>query len=303
MHIRITRKGKALISRGKQSLPAQEPILQHNRIKRHPLPVDAPDPFLHTIGVMTAQGKVKASMQPKFRQINQFLRVIQQTLPKNASADRPMDIIDCGCGSAYLTFAAYHFLNDVCGLSARVTGVDADAEIIDKCRRLQHDLGWDGLEFHVSAIADFDPADTPDMVLSLHACDTATDEAIARGILWKSRVILAAPCCQHELRNQLQAPLFRPLLRHGVLEQRLSDLLTDAFRALALRIMGYRTKVVEFISPEHTSKNLMIRAESGLKPGHPESVRQYQQLKAFWQVSPSIEEMLGHQLRRFLHTP
>jgi hypothetical protein len=137
-------------------------------------------------------------------------------------------------------------------------------------------------------------------VLSLHACDTATDEAIAQGILWASRGILAAPCCQHELHSQLGAPLFRPVLRHGILKQRTADILTDALRASVLRIMGYRTDVVQFVSPEHTTKNLMIRAKKGLKPGHRASVQQYEDLKAFWGVEPCIEGLLGDRLARHL---
>jgi len=183
-------------------------------------------------------------------------------------------------------------------VATRLTGVDRNAELIGKCCALRDSLGWDGLEFHVSSIAEFKPAEPPDVVLSLHACDTATDEAIAQGILWKSRVILAAPCCQHELHKQLDAPLFQPLLRHGILRERLADLLTDAFRALVLRIMGYRASVVEFISPEHTAKNLMIQAERGLKPGDAAAIREYHELKRLWNVSPAIEQMMGEEFRR-----
>ncbi len=139
-------------------------------------------------------------------------------------------------------------------------------------------------------------------MLSLHACDTATDEAIAQGIIWGSRGIVAAPCCQHELHSQLGAPSFRPVLRHGILKQRTADILTDALRASVLRIMGHRTDVVEFVSPEHTSKNLMIRAKKGLKPGHRASVQEYQDLKGFWGVEPYVEKLLGDQLARYLRS-
>jgi len=301
-HVRTTRKGKVLLTRGKPSSQRKAPVLLHNRVKRYPLAADAPDPFLRTIGVMNTQGKVRASMWRKFRQINEFLRIVEQTLPRSDGASQPIQIVDCGCGSAHLTFAAYHYVNHTCRLPAHVVGIDTNRELIDRCHRLRDTLGWPGLQFHVSSIADFAPSVPPDMVLSLHACDTATDEAIAQGILWESRVILAAPCCQHEFHRQLNTPLLRPLLRHGVLRERLADLLTDAFRALVLRIMGYRTRVIEFVSPEYTSKNLMIRAEKGLRPGDAAYLQEYRDLKVFWNVSPVIEELLGEEIQRFLGT-
>lgn len=300
VHVRITRKGKALITKGKPSHQKPEPILSHNRIKRYPLTADTPDAFLQAVGILDSQGKVRPSMQGKFQQINEFLRIVQQTVPKNDLARGPIHAVDCGCGSAYLTFAAYHYLNHVCGLPAHFVGIDTNEELIDKCRRLRDSLGWSSLEFRLSSIAGFIPAVPPDLVLSLHACNTATDEAIAQGIRWGSCVLLAAPCCQHELHRQLQAPLFRPVLRHGILRERFADLLTDTFRALILHIMGYRTDVIEFVSPEHTSKNLMIRAEKTEAPGHPASVQEYEDLKTFWGVSPCIEQLLGEQIQRFL---
>ena len=302
LHVRITRKGRALVTRGKPSSQGKPPALSHDRVKRYPLAVDTPDAFLQAIGVMNSQGQVRASMRRKFRQINEFLRIVEQTLPPSDLAPQPIHMVDCGCGSAHLTFAAYHYVNHLCGLPVHLVGIDMNQELIDKCCQLRDSLGWSGLEFHVSRIADFVPTVPPDMVLSLHACDTATDEAIAQGILWGSRVILAAPCCQHELHRQLQEPLFRPLLRYGILRERLADLLTDAFRALVLRIMGYRTQVIEFVSSEHTSKNLMIRAEKGLKPGDPAYVQEYKDLKEFWSISPVIEQLLGEEIQRFLRS-
>ncbi len=174
-----------------------------------------------------------------------------------------LQILDAGCGSAYLTFAAARHVE-----GARVVGVDSNAELIAKCSALASKLGA-RVEFRASAIADFAPETPPDVVLSLHACDTATDEALARGALWQSRVILAAPCCQHELHHALASDAFAPVLRHGLLRERLADILTDAFRALALRVMGYRVTVCEFVTPEHTSKNLMLRAVRAREPGLP----------------------------------
>jgi len=231
-------------------------------------------------------------MQGKFRQINEFLRIVRQMVPTLVKLGRAIRVIDCGCGKAYLTFAAYSYLTCKAGIAVRLVGIDINEELVEKNTRLRDELNWPDVDFRVSSIAQFLPAEPPDMVLSLHACDTATDEAIARGIQWESPIILVAPCCQHELHTGLRSPIFRPILRHGILKERLADLLTDAFRAQMLRVMGYRTDVIEFVDPEHTAKNLLIRAEKMSRPGGAPSIRQYSDLKEFWNVSPAIEQML-----------
>jgi len=293
IHVRLSRKGKPLVSEGKPSRPGEQPEPAHDRRKDYALSAGEPDKFLQTLGVMAADGQVRASMQGKFRQINEFLDVVGQTVADAHWRADAVRVADCGCGKAYLTFAAYHYLNDIRSIPTRVVGVDVNEDLIADVSRLRDELGWEGLEFHVSTIRDFEPEEPPDVVLSLHACDTATDEAIARGVGWGSRVVLAAPCCQHELHDQIEAPLFRPIIRHGIMRQRMAELLTDGFRALALRIMGYRTDVIEFVDPEATAKNLMIRAEAGLERGHPNFVREYRELKQFWKLTPCIEELLG----------
>jgi SAM-dependent methyltransferase len=300
LHLRVTKRGKALIRRGKASRPEREPVLAHDRVKRYPIPADPSDRFLQAIGIMGASGRLRAAMQGKFRQINEFIRLMAEALAPAEPASDTLELVDLGCGKAYLTFAAFHYLNHLRGLPARVTGVDIDEQIIESCIALRDSLGWEALDFHTARIAEFTPARPPDLVLSLHACDTATDEAIAQGILWGSRVILAAPCCQHELHDKLRAPVLRPLLRHGILKERTADILTDALRALVLRIMGYRTDVVQFVDPEHTAKNLMIRATTGLAPGDPRFVREYHDLIRFWQVEPAIAGLLGDSLRQHL---
>jgi SAM-dependent methyltransferase len=306
IQVRITTQGKVIITRGKPARPQAEPNLAHNRDKKYPLRADKPDPFLQEIGIMSKQGKILASMQDKFIQINEFLRTIETVLPDGIepmvppAENRRLEILDCGCGSAYLTFAAYHFLHNICCLPVHVTGIDYNPDLIAKCERLRESLDWSDLTFQVANIGEFQPATPPDMVLSLHACDTATDQVIAKGILWKARTILAVPCCQHELHNQLQAPLFRPVLRHGILKERLSDLLTDTFRALVLRIMGYNTSVIEFIAPEHTPKNLLIRAELGRTPGEASFVEEYLAFKEFWGVEPALENFIGEPIRDLL---
>lgn len=300
LHVRLTKKGKALVSRGKPSRAQPRPDLAHNRTKRHLLPVGKPDTFLWTTGITDRAGNVRPAMRGKFRQVNTFLEHFWNALPNAQDPDNPLTIIDYGCGSAYLTFAAYHFASHVQGRPTQVVGVDSDKEAIAKCRRLQESLQWEDLEFHESRIADFQTKTQPDVVLSLHACDTATDEAIAQGIRWQGSVILAAPCCQHELHDQVQHPDFQPVLRHGILKQRTADILTDTFRALVLRIMGYRTDVVEFVSPEHTSRNLLIRAVKTQAPGDSAAVQEYTRLKQFWNVTPYLEELLGDVLAPYL---
>ncbi len=294
LHARLTRKGRLLISRGKPSRSEAAPRLETDHVKTYLLPQDKPDAFLREIGIMNEAGKVRPGMFPKFRQINEFLRVIQQAAA-GRPAGEPVRLIDCGCGSAQLTFAAFHYLRHVLGLEASAVGVDVNAALIDKCRALRDKLGWGDLDFVAASIADYAPAQPPHMVVSLHACDTATDEALARGVQWGSQTILAAPCCQHELHNQIDQPAFRAVLRHGLLRERQADILTDALRAAALRAVGYHARVFEFISPEHTGKNLMIAAERivGADPGQAAAAREYIELKRFWNVTPAIERALG----------
>ncbi len=299
VQVLVSRKGNVHMSKVRASIRVQEPDLSHDHAKQYLLPADGADPLLRALGILTRQGKVRSDMSGKFRQINEFLRIIDQALAE-CGLDGPVRIADCGCGSAYLTFAAFHYLNHFRGVTARVVGVDLNDVLIGKCEELRESLGWDGLEFRVSNIAGFQPDPLPDIVLCLHACDTATDEALAQAVRWKSRVVLAAPCCQHELHDQLKAPALRAVLRHGILRERLADVVTDAFRALALRIMGYRTDVIEFVSPEATSKNVMIRARRGVRSGDPTLVREYNELKAFWEVTPAIERLLGEDFQRLL---
>lgn len=299
LQVRISRKGSAAIKRMMPSRHEDAPVLSHDRTKDQPLPPNTKDPFLRAARIVNKSGKMRAAMRGKFNQINEFLRIIDQVLGPDARPG-PVRIADCGCGSAVLTFGAYHYLNHVRKTPARVVGMDTNEELIGKCLGLRDSLGWDGIEFHVSSIADFVPDEPTDIVLSLHACDTATDEAIAQGIKWGSGIILAAPCCQHELNDQLRSELLRAVLRHGILRERQADIVTDAFRALALRIMGYGTSVIEFVSPESTSKNLMIRAERGPKPGDADCAREYADLKDFWGVTPAIERMLGEEFKTLL---
>ncbi len=298
LQINLSKKGKPMISESKTKEPDEREInLAHDREKNWILPVDKPEPFLQMVGIMTQDGKVKADMQHKFRQINEYLRLVEQTGLAERSKDSPIRVLDCGCGNAYLTFATYHYLANVLGFKTWMVGIDVQANLLQKHVANAMSLGWDGLSFEAASIIDHIPEAAPDVVLALHACDTATDDAIAQGIKWGSQYVITAPCCHHNLQEQLNSQTcsapFNSVFRYGILGERVGDILTDTFRALILRIMGYRTDVVQFVSPEDTAKNLMIRASAGLRRGDPQFIKEYRELKEFWHVTPYLEQLLG----------
>jgi SAM-dependent methyltransferase len=302
--IQTTRKGKIIIGRRAVRSPLAVPDEAHNRIKDVPLPEGKADRVLEVMGILTHQGQVRAAMRPKYTQINEFLKQITHVLDdaELRSLGRELQILDCGCGSSYLTLAAHHYLNDVLSIPARILGVDVNEEVIRKSVERSERLGAQGIDFACGRIGSVDTR--PDIVLALHACDTATDDAIAQAVRSEAKVLLSVPCCHHHLNDRLRgegpAGVLRPLLRHGILQQRTADLVTDAFRALALRIMGYRTDVVEFISHEHTARNLMIRAVRGPAVGDPAFVREYVEMRNFWGVVPYIEQALGEPFQRLV---
>jgi SAM-dependent methyltransferase len=301
--VRFSKKGKVLV--GRKAAPAAPPAdTAHNRTKDVPLPEGRADHLLETLGVMTADGRVRPTMRAKFTQVNEFLKHLDHRLADAGLRDlgRPVEILDCGSGSGHLTLAAHHYLNDVLGIPARVVGVDANPHVIEKSAAAAGQLSADGAAFTCGRIGTLDA--TPDVVLALHACDTATDDAIAQAVRAEARLLLSVPCCHQALNASLRAEgpagVLRPVLRHGILHQRTADILTDALRTLALRVMGYRTDVVEFVSPEHTARNLMIRAVRGLPPGDPAFVAEYLELCRFWGVVPYLETALGEPFRRLV---
>ena len=294
LRVQITPKGKVILHRDKASKANLDLHLAHDVSKKLLLPADTPDSFLQATGIMDAQGRVRPSMQGKFSQINEFLKLVEHTGELEHFDTKPIHILDCGCGSAYLSFATYHYLNNVRGIPAQLTGIDTNATLIQKDNRQSDELGFSQACFLTSAIIDFVPQESPDIVLALHACDTATDEAMYQGITSGARLIMCAPCCHHHLHRQLHAVKpFAPVFQDGILKQRLSDILTDTFRALILRIMGYKTDVVEFVSPEHTDKNLMIRAIRRTQRDKARYLQEYQELKAYWGVTPYLETLLS----------
>lgn len=302
--VQITKKGQVIFHESPHKTPTT-PDLQHDRRKQLVLPARQPNPYLIAVGIMTQDGKIKAGMQDKFAQINEFLKLVSHSddFQRLAQSGDSLYVVDCGCGSAYLTFAMYHYLNHVLNIPARLTGIDIKGALLGAHAAKVLALNWDGLDFQQSSIIGFTPESAPDVVLALHACDTATDEALAQAIRWQSRLIFSAPCCHQHLQAQLgrqPTPLpFAPVLRHGILRQRLGDILTDSLRALILRIMGYKAEVIEFVSAEHTGKNLMIRAAKTALPGQQRFVDEYLALKQFWGVTPYLETLLADDLTRF----
>ena len=262
IQINLTKKGKAIVTRRANETP-QLVNLAHDRVKNTILQEGEDIPFLRMIGVMREDGRVKANRRSKFQQINAFLKILAE-IEEIAALPEPIRMVDFGCGSATLTFAAYHYLHNILGKQAQIVGVDGQEKLIARNAQIAQSLGWEGLTFEQGMIIDYQSDPPPDIVVALHACDTATDDMLAQGIRWQSQVIIAAPCCHHHLQVQLKerpSPIeFDAVLRHNLLHERLGDILTDAFRAAILRMMGYQVTAMEFVASEHTPKNLLLRA-------------------------------------------
>jgi SAM-dependent methyltransferase len=287
--VRITKKGEALIHEGKGTF---ERTLAHDRTKERLL--DASDPFLIEVGISDHKGVVKPSMQDKYRQVEEFLRILEPALPANKEK---LSIVDLGCGHAYLTFATHQYLRKA-GIDAKVIGVDVRENSRDRNNKIAQKLGiTDSIEFRAEEISDT-AIKSADIAIALHACDTATDDAIAWGVLNNVPLLLIAPCCHHDLQVQIQdVPEPWPMLtRHGIMRERLGDLLTDSFRTQILKLMGYRVDAIEFVGGEHTPRNLMIRAtKTGAKPDAIDITR-YKEMLAEWKVLPALAQRLAKEL-------
>lgn len=255
----VSKKGKVTVKRKKRAVAAERVELNHNRTKRYLIPEGTPVPFLVKLGVMTPEGKVVKAKYDKFRQINRFLEFIEDICPVLAK-DREISMIDFGCGKSYLTFAMYYYLHEIRGFDLRITGLDLKEDVIRHCSSLAQELGYDKLQFLIGDIADYTGTDQVDLVVTLHACDTATDYALAKAVSWGAKAILSVPCCQHELNTQIQNEILQPVLKYGLLKERMAALITDGLRASMLEEAGYSVQVLEFIDMEHTPKNILIRA-------------------------------------------
>ena len=268
--------------------------LSHNRKKQYLLEDGVAYPFLVRLGVQSADGKVKKQKYDKFRQINRFIEFIDDALA-HLPQDRTVRILDFGSGKSYLAFALYHYLRIEKGLDLRVTGLDLKKEVIEECQQIAQDLRYEQLEFLVGDINDYNEESAVDMVVTLHACDVATDMALARAVKWNAKVILSVPCCQHELNSQIEAPELGVMLQHGLIKERFSALATDSIRAELLSLVGYETQLMEFIDMEHTPKNILIRAyKTGRKPAAGQFER-YRQFTDLLSAKPFLEtELKGY---------
>lgn len=289
--VRVSKRGKVFVH---EEAADRVPDHSHDEARSRVLTPDAP--FLRVLGVASSDGRIKASKQAKYRQIDKFLRLLSEAAPLS-TLPRPLHVVDLGCGSADLTFAAYHHLAHTLGIPVDVEGVDVDGDAVARNNARAAQLGWTSLRFIADRILDHEVDRAPTVVLALHACDTATDEALVRAIAWRSEVILAAPCCHHHLQAQLSE---RPssssevlLLRHGILLQRFGDVLTDGLRASILRMHGYRTDVFQFVATEHTAKNVMIRAIRTGASAPSSEIDAYRELCDEWHVTPKLEQLLS----------
>lgn len=289
-NVLVSKKGTITIKKKMNASSKQPKIsLSHNRKKKYILEEGIPVPFLIDLGVMTQNGSIVNAHYDKFRQINRFLEYIEDILP-SLPTDRELRILDFGCGKSYLTFAIYYYLKVLKGYPVRITGLDLKEDVIRHCNELAVKYGYDKLDFLCGDIAYYDGCSQVDMVVTLHACDTATDYALAKAVGWGAKVILSVPCCQHELNKQMKNDLLSPVLHYGILKERMAALMTDGLRAQILEANGYRTQILEFIDMAHTPKNLLIRA---VYNGHcADNKAQINELLAAFDVNPTLYRLL-----------
>ena len=296
---RVSKKGKVLTTRTNGPTTVST---AHDRTKSRLIPENAP--FLESLGLASG-GSVKPTGQKKYRQVNEFVKAVMGSDGiDEILRESPVRIIDFGCGNAYLTFAIYHYLHEVLDLPCEVRGIDRDGPLMQRANERAQQLGWTGLTFERGTIDDAPVTTMPHIVIALHACDTATDDVLARTVGWGSQLVLVAPCCQHDIQRQMQlsaAPTdYASMVRKGLLKERLGDVLTDSLRCDVLGLLGYHSEVIEFISLEHTAKNLMIRARQTNNSPSTSQVQQYRSLCDQWNVTPYLERALKAQLRPIL---
>ena len=340
LHMRVTKKGHVMVTRSAE-MDRVVTVQPHDRVKKLPLTSFDSAALLKTIGLADGSGKIRASMRGKYDQVNEFLKVVKETVQPT---DEPFTVVDCGCGKAYLTISLYFYLTEVLKFpNVKVIGVDRRSDVVAAAKKMAAQLDVadrvlfveaDLNEFQISDLkSQIDGSVTSQsnnrtvkqsnnrtvehlnnvsMVVSLHACDTATDEALAKGVEWKARYILSAPCCQHELQKVIGAArpesapyqgTFDGLMRQSILRERLCDILTDSFRAMILRILGFKVQVIEFVSSEATARNIMLKCEYGVKPGQPGPIGEYLNLRDYWKVTPwletRLEKLLGKYFERY----
>lgn len=298
--ILVSKKGKMTIR--KKQLPARtgteenrpEISMAHNRTKRYILKEGQPVPFLIDLGVQSTDGKIIRSKYDKYKQINRFLEFIEDIVPE-LPVDREIQIVDFGCGKSYLTFAVYYYLHELMGMDIALTGLDLKADVIERCNELSRKYNYRKLQFIRGDIAEYQGLVKADMVVTLHACDTATDYALEKAVKWNAKVILSVPCCQHEVNKQIACEKLQPLLQYGIIKERMSALITDALRADLLKSQGYETDLLEFIDMEHTPKNILIRAVKREKTDvikRQKKLEEISEITEFLQIKPTLQKLL-----------
>lgn len=299
---KMTVKTKSRLSDNTENVKKKDKkaVLTHDRVKQYILEEGRPVDFLVGLGVQTPDGKVTKAKYDKFRQINRYLEFIEDVL-EELPKDRPVRIIDFGCGKSYLTFAMYYYLHELQGRDILVTGLDLKEDVIDRCNELARQCGYDSLQFERGDISTYEGETQVDMVVSLHACDTATDYALEKAVRWGAKVIMAVPCCQHEVNGQIRCDELAPVLKFGLIKERVSALVTDAIRANLLESQGYDAQILEFIEMEHTPKNLLIRAvkKAGMRPRGKGDISD---VLEFLQISPKLAQLLS-QSEQFFPVP
>ena len=289
----VSKKGKVTI-KSKKAACVETQNLEHNRKKQYIIEEGTAVPFMIDLGVMTESGKIIRTRYDKYRQINRFLEFIEDILPE-LPTDRTVHIIDFGCGKSYLTFAMYYYLKVLKHYDIRITGLDLKQKVIEDCQALADRYGYDGLQFLCGDIADYNGTDEVDMVVTLHACDTATDYALYKAVKWHASVILSVPCCQHELNRKMQCETLSGAFQYGLIKERTAALMTDAMRGQLLEMKGYKTQLLEFIDMEHTPKNILIRGvkSKGLLPkaARKQQMENYQKCRDFFGVELTLEKL------------
>jgi len=286
----VSKKGKITIKENRKKKELPKPITAHNRTKNYILKEGTAVPFLIDLGVMTREGKVVQSKYDKYRQINRFLEFVEDVI-EELPRDKELTILDFGCGKSYLTFALYYYFKNLKGYNINIVGLDLKEDVIRNCNALAKKYQYDKLTFLHGDIAEYEELEQVDMVVTLHACDTATDYALEKAIQWNAKVILSVPCCQHEINRQINCKEFNTILKYGLLKERISALLTDGLRAELLECHGYKTQILEFIDMEHTPKNILIRAVKQ-KQGKKKDTKDYEKLVEFLKVNPTLGQLL-----------
>lgn len=293
MSVRVTKKGKLLYNSRPGGAPPQK--ADHDREKAHIIPEGVVVPPLVDMGVMDATGRVLAARRDKYRQINRFIELVDDVVRQKDY--KQLRVVDFGCGKSYLTFLLYYYLTEIRGIEADITGLDLKADVVEHCNLAARKYGYSGLRFAVGDIANHSAAHPVDMVVTLHACDTATDHALAKAVAWQSGLVFSVPCCQHELNAQMESEELAILTRYGIVQERTAALMTDAIRANLLAACGYSTQLLEFVDMEHTPKNLMIRAKKANLPmqHRKKALDEVERLCRAFRLSPTLLRLLKEQ--------